>query len=271
METVKLPDAQVLSVKHRQGVRGPFVGVTVVTMDQAGVLYWFRRTPAEQQAEPIVEGQACMVVGIVDGQSRDGGLTFLRDVYYSQAALDNDAAMLGYEEWQARRENDLARFCRERGIHSPAAQPAAPTGNGHQPYQLQADGAAVPDGTYTVVFGSDLDYETLQVETKAKGKLAGKTLVKYLAGPDNTTDFEAFGFLVGGYVKVWRRHLPASRKVQRCSDAVGIIARTGDKQQYGLAYAMRAGRCCRCNRKLTVPASLHRGMGPECAAREEAS
>jgi hypothetical protein len=31
-----------------------------------------------------------------------------------------------------------------------------------------------------------------------------------------------------------------------------------------LAYALESGRCSRCDRELTVPASLHRGMGPEC-------
>jgi hypothetical protein len=30
------------------------------------------------------------------------------------------------------------------------------------------------------------------------------------------------------------------------------------------AYAMRSGRCSRCNRDLTVPASLFAGMGSEC-------
>ena len=34
------------------------------------------------------------------------------------------------------------------------------------------------------------------------------------------------------------------------------------------AYALASGQCMRCGHKLTVPASLHRGLGPECAKRE---
>lgn len=31
------------------------------------------------------------------------------------------------------------------------------------------------------------------------------------------------------------------------------------------AYAIASGRCARCNLMLTVPASIHRGLGPDCA------
>lgn len=33
------------------------------------------------------------------------------------------------------------------------------------------------------------------------------------------------------------------------------------------AYAMKSGRCSRCGLMLTVPASLHRGLGPDCAGK----
>ena len=36
------------------------------------------------------------------------------------------------------------------------------------------------------------------------------------------------------------------------------------------AYALLSSRCARCNRTLTVPASIHRGLGPECAQKMDA-
>jgi SNF2 family DNA or RNA helicase len=40
---------------------------------------------------------------------------------------------------------------------------------------------------------------------------------------------------------------------------------TGDYESMGLSYAMNSGRCWKCGRELTVPASIHRGLGPDCA------
>ena len=40
---------------------------------------------------------------------------------------------------------------------------------------------------------------------------------------------------------------------------------TGDFESMGLAYAVKSGNCWRCGRELTVPASIHRGMGPICS------
>lgn len=40
---------------------------------------------------------------------------------------------------------------------------------------------------------------------------------------------------------------------------------TGDFEAMGLAYAVKSGNCWRCGRELTVPASIHRGMGPICS------
>jgi len=33
------------------------------------------------------------------------------------------------------------------------------------------------------------------------------------------------------------------------------------------AHALSSGNCLACLRTLTVPASIHRGLGPDCAAR----
>lgn len=122
----------------------------------------------------------------------------------------------------------------------------------------------IEDATYTVV-SSDGSYRTFRFDTRTEGDLKGKTVISYLSGPDNSTDFQGCAFYdrTNGRVGVWRRYQDnMGNEIQR---AVGTIA--GNPAEAGLSYAMKSNRCCLCGRKLTVPASLHAGMGPECASK----
>lgn len=124
----------------------------------------------------------------------------------------------------------------------------------------------VPQGTFTVEY-PDGTYETLRIETIAKGKFAGSTIASFLSGPDNSIDFTGFAFVNKlDQVHIWKRF--ANLRGSRKESALRVVL-LGDKNDQGdmrEAYAMRSGRCGRCHRKLTVPASLHRGLGPECAS-----
>ena len=42
---------------------------------------------------------------------------------------------------------------------------------------------------------------------------------------------------------------------------------SSDPKGAGEAYALESANCFRCGRKLTVPVSIHRGLGPECASK----
>lgn len=123
----------------------------------------------------------------------------------------------------------------------------------------------VPLGTFTVEF-PDGGYETIRLRRAewADGKIAAQ----FLSGPDNGSDFTGFAFVdPSGRVNVWKRFrgLVGSRK----ETAVRIILRMGADEQMDAreGYAQRSGRCSCCGRELTVPASLHRGLGPVCARR----
>lgn len=76
---------------------------------------------------------------------------------------------------------------------------------------------------------------------------------------DYDQQFRGFAFIMpDGSIRRWR------------SASDGDIAAlqallTGNYEDYGLAYALESSRCWRCNRMLTVPASIHRGLGPDCA------
>lgn len=121
----------------------------------------------------------------------------------------------------------------------------------------------VPVGRFTVEF-EDGEYVTLQLKP-GSGNFEGKTIASFLAGPDNTNDYVGFGMVVDGEFRVWNRFNNGhnTRKIE----AVKRVLGSTDPGQFGMSYAMRSGRCCKCGRELTVPASIHRGMGADCASR----
>lgn len=125
-------------------------------------------------------------------------------------------------------------------------------------------------GTYTVVLGADDDeYITLKFEAGAKWA-DGKTVVSFLSGPDNEIAYTGFASLEPAGLRIWKRFKEDTRLV-----AAAQFLLTGNVDEaherflnLAEAYALRSGRCMRCGHKLTVPTSLHRGLGPDCAGRE---
>lgn len=121
----------------------------------------------------------------------------------------------------------------------------------------------IPQGTFTVEH-TDGSYETVKIKTHLEGTMAGKTIASFLSGPDNESSFTGFAFIdPSGRIKVWSRFANIDR---RWIEAVEIVL-SGDNGAAREAYAIRSGKCSICGRKLTVPASLHQGMGPECFSK----
>lgn len=120
----------------------------------------------------------------------------------------------------------------------------------------------ITDGRYTLVYPTG-DYRTMEVKTLKKGNLAGRTILKIKEGHD----FNGIGFLVNDAPRFWKKFAAANPEVrlERIRKAVERIA--ADPEAAGLAYAMKENCCYRCGRELTVPASIHKGMGPECAKK----
>lgn len=122
----------------------------------------------------------------------------------------------------------------------------------------------VADATYTVAM-SDSKWYTVRISTVETGNLAGKRIAEFLSGPDNETDFQGFAFVNDdGTVTTWKRfRTPGYLPYQ---DALNmVLGYPKMAPEFREAYALKSGRCSRCGRKLTVPASIHRGLGPECA------
>jgi len=121
----------------------------------------------------------------------------------------------------------------------------------------------IQDGTFTLVY-KDGSHFTFQVETCDKGTFAGRRIVSYLMGADNENDYAGLGFLNGSTVALWSKH--KGTKLETRAAHLNILFGMPERlEAAGMDYALISGRCRRCHRKLTVPASIHRGYGPDCA------
>lgn len=117
----------------------------------------------------------------------------------------------------------------------------------------------VPNGTYTVVW-PDQTYRTLRVSDDFRpDQSEGSQMVSYLSGSDNERDFTGFAFISGDRVGIWGKY----RDDSVLANSLRMLFE--DPAEAGYAYAVASGRCYRCGRTLTVPASLTRGLGPVCA------
>lgn len=121
----------------------------------------------------------------------------------------------------------------------------------------------IENGTYTLVY-KDSTHFTFKVSTVKKGPLAGRQIVSYLCGSDNETDYNGLAFVApDGTVSVWGKHRGTALETR--ANHLNILFTMPDRlEAAGMAYALASGRCRRCDLKLTVPASLHAGYGPEC-------
>lgn len=123
----------------------------------------------------------------------------------------------------------------------------------------------IENGTYTILLDDDEDgdYVTIRLrDSFVDEHPESMQMIEYLDGPDNSTDFTGFAFINGMDAKIWKKYLGAERllnalQILFSNDTDALAARE--------RYALKSGRCARCARKLTVPASINRGVGPECA------
>lgn len=175
------------------------------------------------------------------------------------------------------RKNGFGAACKRCGVWVPAQEGELRRGangwetlhiggcpDGEAPVRIStpAKPSEVGDGFYTIV-RPDGSYRTLRLRTQDEDDqfMPGKQIIGYLRGANNDTDYVNFGHVDRGVVRVWKKHQYDS---SLASDSAILF---GDTDKAREAYALESGRCSRCNRTLTVPASLHAGVGPECAKK----
>ena len=121
----------------------------------------------------------------------------------------------------------------------------------------------IQDGRYTLVY-SNGEYRTISIETVKDGDLAGKTIVNLKQGKH----YNGCGFLSSdNTVRFWNKFSRTNTPERMKAISAAIKRVASNPQDAGMAYAMNENRCCRCGRELTVPASIHAGMGPDCAQK----
>lgn len=116
------------------------------------------------------------------------------------------------------------------------------------------------DGIYT--YETSEGHRTFRLRTQGAGEdfAPGRQVIAYLSGSDNDSDYTGFGFVESterGYVvRVWKRFKGNHALVRDASLFLGAPD-----------AALQSAHCFRCHRTLTVPASIHAGLGPECAKK----
>ena len=115
---------------------------------------------------------------------------------------------------------------------------------------------ALPDGSH----------RTFRVHTQnAKAKFApGRRIISILIGPENTSDYEKFGWVDESGIKVWKRW--QGKKQEEYATVIWKIAGGEVIEGYDLHTSQR---CLVCNRELTTVESISRGIGPECWAKTQ--
>ena len=113
---------------------------------------------------------------------------------------------------------------------------------------------------------------TYQIRQADSGNDAQTDLyfIGLLRGPNNEADYSYLGRIAKGIVYIGRK-MPKPGDIGR--DAPSALAfdyawqHLGRSQIPPLLEIWHEGKCGRCNRKLTVPASIAAGIGPECATK----
>lgn len=134
----------------------------------------------------------------------------------------------------------------------------------------------IPNGLFTIT-NPEGDHRTFKINTIQNGDLKGKRRISLLTGPDNENHYRGFGFVDDETIVVWRKkrdktHIwyaklveAAHKQLQTRYDSEEEVLDM-DFEFKGRTYILQhSKRCLKCNRTLTDPESLKRGIGPRCA------
>ena len=183
-------------------------------------------------------------------------------------SMKTDSQFYGFAKWTAGKYRGVLNCMRAEAQRKAreAKVVSAPISINSEPAtgSVEAPSAVpVPLGTYTAVL-EDRSHVTIRVKKHWLPEEAkkGTTVVQFLSGSDNETAYTGFAFQNGNHLLVWKKF---ANGAERLKEAWAIISR--DPAEAGAGYAMHSGNCFRCGRTLTVPLSLHRGLGPECFSK----
>jgi hypothetical protein len=125
------------------------------------------------------------------------------------------------------------------------------------------------NGILTVKSTRSGEHRTFQIKTQGEDArfAPGRRVVSLLIGPDNTSNYRSFGFVVttpdGVRIQLWRKYSKAESFLQFDRLAT-LLERLDYHIAKGSVEINLEGRCIRCNRLLTTPNSVRKGIGPVC-------
>ncbi len=128
----------------------------------------------------------------------------------------------------------------------------------------------IKNGKYTIQNTISGAWRTFKVSTKnpncAAEFMRGKRVVSLLSGPDNEHDYTGFGFVDDTGVHVWRKR--RGTELEKMAYMLQSLTCDPDSPLLAKGYrVMCEAHCLRCNRTLTTPESIERGIGPECYSK----
>lgn len=207
----------------------------------------------------VAEVRACcsLTAGTYSVEEQEAADHHAEQSYDPDAAYERHLEDRGY--WEARADED-----REAAMgalsYEQARQEAEQAPQPTLDVKVEHDFAGLPDGTYTVVLGTE--HRTFKVKTqKTDAKFApGQRVLSGLVGPDNTSDYVGLGFVSTDargkhHLRPWKKYRDSGAVTQQAAQALLSDPRS----------ALVAAVCCRCQRTLTTPESIAAGIGPDCA------
>lgn len=120
------------------------------------------------------------------------------------------------------------------------------------------------DGCVTISNAQTGNHRTFKVRTQAQDAnfAPGKRIIALLTGPDNTSDYQPFGFVEDNRVRLWK-----SKQTDTFRKYADMLERPSAYESLGFITYQYEARCKRCGRLLTRPESITLGLGPECAVK----
>lgn len=141
--------------------------------------------------------------------------------------------------------------------------------------EQEVDRMPLANGTYTITRRETGEHRTFRIRTQKEDAdfAAGERVVSLLTGPDNTRDFDGFGFVneAGTQINVWRSKRGEDGGKHSAFEyyAAMLVDLANGGKRWGANYDFLESRSCvRCNRKLTDPISIEMGIGPTCRGRD---
>ena len=146
---------------------------------------------------------------------------------------------------------------------------------------MSAEGDQTPDGYMTdpvaiaaFLFGGNATFTLVSLKShmrytfRLRNKKNGNVFfLSTLTGPNNDDDYEYLGYVgpdIGPHLRAGKKGKPTDVRFKALDWFLRHIMRAEFPHD---AEFWHAGRCGRCNRRLTDPVSIARGLGPECAGK----